>query len=98
MPRPEKTRTIALETSISTNDGKQTWQAVELKEPTLLQVKQFYDEQKKSETLNAMGLVISLISGIPREVVNKLGFTDYKECEEYLLSFLTYSPMTGETI
>lgn len=90
----ERTKTINLVKPISDNSGKQTWEALELCEPTLLQVQQFFDEQTKNGSLLGMSLLISLLSGVPREVVKKMAFTDYKACEEYLLGFLNYYPAT----
>ncbi|TKI02897.1 phage tail assembly protein [Martelella alba] len=96
MAELERTKTITLVKPISDNSGKQTWEALDLCEPTLLQVQQFYDEQTKAGGLSAMGLLISLLSAVPREVIKKLAITDYKACEGYLLGFLNYSP-TAET-
>ncbi len=96
MAELERSKTITLVKPISDNSGKQTWEAVDLSEPTLLQVQQFYDEQAKAGALSAMGLLIALLASVPREVVKKMAFTDYKSCEVYLLGFLNYSP-TMET-
>ncbi|QWA09789.1 phage tail assembly protein [Sodalis ligni] len=92
MAELERSKTITLVKPISDNSGKQTWEVVDLCEPTLLQVQQFYDEQAKAGALSAMGLLIALLAGVPREVVKKMAFTDYKSCEGYLLGFLNYSP------
>ncbi len=96
MAELERTKTITLVKPISDNTGKQTWESIELHEPALGEVMQFYEEQAKTGSLGGMNLLITLLSGIPREVVKKLGFRDYKACEGYLLGFLNYSP-TGET-
>ncbi len=90
----ERSKIISLVKPIADNAGKQTWEQLELNEPTLLQVQQFYDEQNKKGALSAMGLLITLLTGVPREVVNKLAFTDYRDCEAFLLGFLNYSPTT----
>lgn len=94
MAEQERSKTFPLVKPISDNSGKQTWEAIDLSEPTLLQVQQFYDEQAKAGALSAMGLLIALLSTVPREVIKKMAFTDYKGCEEYLLGFLNYSPTT----
>jgi hypothetical protein len=94
MPELERSKTITLVKPISDNSGKQTWEAIDLSEPTLLQVQQFYDEQAKAGALSAMGLLIALLSAVPREVIKKMAFTDYKTCETYLMGFLSYSPTT----
>ncbi|MBK5075088.1 phage tail assembly protein [Budviciaceae bacterium CWB-B4] len=92
MSELERAKTIQLIKSISDNATKMTYEEINLSEPVLLQVQQFYDEQTKSGSLSAMGLLIALVSGIPREAIKKMAFTDYKACEVYLMSFLSYSP------
>ena len=92
MSELERSKTIALVKPISHEATKTTYEVVELSEPVLLQVQQFYDEQAKSGSLSAMGLLISLVSNVPREAIKKMAFTDYKACEVYMMSFLTYSP------
>ncbi|AVX38518.1 phage tail assembly protein [Yersinia massiliensis] len=92
MSELERTKTITLVKPISHDATKTTYEFIELSEPVLLQVQQFYDEQAKSGALSAMGLLISLVSNVPREAIKKMAFTDYKSCEVYMMSFLAYSP------
>lgn len=92
MSELERSKTISLVKPISHEATKTTYEAIELSEPTLLQVQQFYDEQSKNGALSAMGLLITLVSGVPREAVKKMAFTDYKVCEVYMMRFLAYSP------
>ncbi|ARZ01736.1 phage tail assembly protein [Yersinia ruckeri] len=92
MSELERTKTITLVKPIGHEAMKTTYEAIELSEPVLLQVQQFYDEQAKSGALSAMGLLISLVSNVPREAIKKMAFTDYKACEVYMMSFLAYSP------
>ncbi|CCQ38777.1 MULTISPECIES: phage tail assembly protein [Yersinia] len=92
MSELERSKTISLVKPISHEATKTTYEAIELSEPTLLQVQQFYDEQSKNGSLSGMGLLISLVSNVPREAIKKMAFTDYKVCEVYMMSFLAYSP------
>lgn len=91
MSELERTKTITLVKPISHDATKTTYEHIELGEPVLIQVQQFYDEQAKTGSLSAMGMLISLVSNVPREAIKKMAFTDYKACEEYMMSFLTYS-------
>ncbi|ANI28911.1 hypothetical protein PL78_03520 [Yersinia entomophaga] len=92
MSELERSKTITLVKPISYEANKTTYETIELGEPVLIQVQQFYDEQAKSGALSAMGLLISLVSSVPREAIKKMAFTDYKACEVYMMGFLTYSP------
>lgn len=87
---------ILLPTSLQDNKGEQSWNGVDLSEPCLEQVDQFYKTQTVKGGLVAMAALISEISGIPPQVINRLPFTDYKRCEGYMLGFLNYSPTGGD--
>lgn len=89
---PESFASILLSRRLEDNSGKQAWASIELSEPSLEQVDQFYKLQEAKGGLMAMGNLISELSGIPVPVINRLCFTDYKRCEGYLLGFLNYSP------
>lgn len=87
----EKTKVIPLSSPLEDRAQKTAWEQIELREPALLEVEQFYDKQAKSSSLPAMRLLISLVSGIPESALARIAFTDYRKCEAYLLGFLTYS-------
>lgn len=88
----EKTKRIELSSPVESTATKTRYEYIDLKEPVLLQVQQWYDEQQKAGVLRSMGLLITLVSGMPPDAVNKMSFTDYKQCEAYLMGFLMYSP------
>jgi len=92
MQETEKNISIALEKPLSDATGKHIWEAVELHEPALIEVHQFYEEQKKNGALSAVGLLISLLSAIPLNVVKGISFTRFKQCEAFLLTFLNFKP------
>ncbi|WP_337049770.1 phage tail assembly protein [Serratia fonticola] len=73
-------------------DSKISYETIELKEPTLDQVDIFYRERDKNNVLSGMGLLISLVSGVPLPAVKRIGFRDYKKCEVWLTRFLTWTP------
>ncbi|MGO3395343.1 MAG: phage tail assembly protein [Serratia proteamaculans] len=84
--------TLTLRKPVSLGDTKVEYHTIELKEPSLDQVDAFYRERDKTNVLNGMGLLISLVSGVPLLAVKRLGFRDYKCCEVWLTRFLTWSP------
>ena len=43
-------------------------------------------------SLAAMRLLIALVSGTRESVLQPMDFLDFRKCEEYLLSFLTWKP------
>lgn len=88
---------ILLNKPLTDASGKLVWEAVELHEPALIEVSQFFDEQKKNGALSAAGLLISLLSGIPPTVVKRLPFASFKQCEAFLLTFLNFKPEEDET-
>ncbi|TDB43324.1 phage tail assembly protein [Photorhabdus luminescens] len=85
----ETTKTIVLNTPIESNDGKVRYEQIDLKEPVLIQVEQFYEAQNKSNhSIAAMRLLISLVSSIPESVLKKMAISDFHKCQEFLLGFL----------
>ena len=91
----ESSTVILLPQLLEDSKGQQSWNGIDLCEPTLQQVDDFYKEQSAKSALVAMAALISDLSGIAPAVINRLPFTDYKRCEGYLLGFLNYSPTTG---
>ncbi|MCW2454617.1 UNVERIFIED_ORG: hypothetical protein M2414_002356 [Rahnella aquatilis] len=92
MEEQDKSIVIPLDKPLADAGGKLVWENIELHEPALIEVNQFFDKQKTDGALAAMGLLISLLSGIPPQVIKKLPFTTFKQCEVFLLTFLNYSP------
>ncbi|WP_155814758.1 hypothetical protein [Serratia symbiotica] len=39
-----------------------------------------------------MKLLIALNTGVTEKVLGSMAFTDYRQCEDYLMSFLTFDP------
>lgn len=92
MEEQDKSIVIPLDKPLADTSGKLVWENIELHEPALIEVNQFFDKQKTDGALAAMGLLISLLSGIPPQVIKKLPFTTFKQCEVFLLTFLNYIP------
>ena len=90
--QPKSSTTIVLANQLQDSAGKSSWTSVDLFEPNLEQVDQFYKTQTAKGGLPAMSALIAELSGIAPEVINRLPYTDYKSCEAYLLGFLNYSP------
>ncbi|KLU15133.1 MULTISPECIES: phage tail assembly protein [Xenorhabdus] len=90
----EKTKIVELSQPIESNDGKEVYQEIHLREPTLIEVEQFYEADRKSNPLAAMRLLISLVSQtrITDTVLKKMAITDFRECEAFLTRFLAYTP------
>lgn len=85
--------TIPLSHPISMGKEHREYQEITLREPTLDEVDNFYKEREKEKSaLTGMGLLISLVSGVPRPAVRKLKYRDYKRCEVWLTRFLIWGP------
>lgn len=94
MEEQDKTILIPLEKPLADASGKLVWERIELHEPALIEVNQFFEKQKTTGALTAMGHLISLLSGIPPQLVKRIPFTVFKRCEVFLLRFLNYTPET----
>ena len=83
-----------IELDVPFEDKKQNirYESLSLRAPTLSQAEQFYEKQAASTSLAAMRLLIALVSGTRESVLQPMDFLDFRKCEEYLLSFLTWKP------
>ncbi|WP_226790049.1 phage tail assembly protein [Rahnella sikkimica] len=90
--QPQSSTIIMLANPLQDSAGKRSWSSIDLSEPNLEQVDQFYKTQTVKGGLTSMSALIAELSDIPPEVINRLPYTDYKSCEAYLLGFLNYSP------
>ncbi|MDC9591322.1 phage tail assembly protein [Xenorhabdus sp. XENO-10] len=91
----EKTKVITLNKQIESNDGKEVYTEIHLREPALFEVEQFYEAQSKNthSILPAMRLLIALVSGVPETVLKKMAISDFNICREFLTGFLVYVPL-----
>lgn len=90
MAEIERTKTITLAVSLNDEAKKIRHEHLELKAPTLSQAEQFYEKQASSTSLAAMRLLIALVTDTRESVLQPMDFIDFRKCEEYLLSFLTW--------
>ncbi|EPT4024156.1 phage tail assembly protein [Enterobacter roggenkampii] len=92
MAEIERVKTIQLTAPLEDVAQKTSYTQLELKAPTLSQAEQFYEKQTSSTSLAAMRLLIALVTGTRESVLQPMDFIDFRKCEEYLLSFLTWKP------
>ncbi|OTA14317.1 hypothetical protein Xvie_03836 [Xenorhabdus vietnamensis] len=91
----EKTKIVILGKQIESNDGKEVYTEIHLREPALFEVEQFYEMDKKSNPLAAMRLLITLVSSVPETVLKKMAISDFRQCEVFLTHFLAYIPSSN---
>ncbi|HFQ7085434.1 TPA: phage tail assembly protein [Raoultella planticola ATCC 33531] len=92
MAELERTKVITLTTPLVDEAQKTRYEQLELKAPTLNQAEQFYEKQASSTSLAAMRLLIALVADTRESVLHPMDFIDFRKCEDYLLSFLTWKP------
>ncbi|BBR20148.1 phage tail assembly protein [Klebsiella sp. WP3-S18-ESBL-05] len=90
MAEIERVKIIPLVKPLEDTTKKMTYPELELKAPTLSQAEQFYEKQASSTSLAAMRLLIALVTDTRESVLQPMDFIDFRKCEEYLLSFLTW--------
>ncbi|MCX8985053.1 MULTISPECIES: phage tail assembly protein [Enterobacteriaceae] len=90
MAELERVKIIPLVKPLEDTTKKMTYPELELKAPTLSQAEQFYEKQAASTSLAAMRLLIALVTDTREIVLQPMDFIDFRKCEEYLLSFLTW--------
>ena len=90
MAELERVKIIPLVKPLEDTTKKMTYPELELKAPTLSQAEQFYEKQAASTSLAAMRLLIAILTDTRESVLQPMDFIDFRKCEEYLLSFLTW--------
>ena len=90
MAELQRVKIIPLVKPLEDTTKKMTYPELELKAPTLSQAEQFYEKQAASTSLAAMRLLIALVTDTRESVLQPMDFIDFRKCEEYLLSFLTW--------
>ena len=90
MAELERVKIIPLVKPLEDTTKKMTYPELELKAPTLSQAEQLYEKQAASTSLAAMRLLIAIVTDTRESVLQPMDFIDFRKCEEYLLSFLTW--------
>lgn len=83
---------IPLDAVVTTLNGQEGWEQIKLREPNFAEVADFYRESRKNGEHEAMGMLISVISGVNLMAVKKLPIRKFREAQAYLLDFLNYFP------
>lgn len=83
---------IQLDAMVTTLNGQEGWDQIKLREPNFAEVSDFYQESRNSGEHDAMGALISVISGVNLMAVKKLPIRKFREAQAYLLDFLNYFP------
>jgi hypothetical protein len=82
----EDTKTITLKKSVEFN--AETFHELHLREPVADEIDKFSKASEKDGAVSALLLLISLVTGIPKPAIGKIGARDMKAAERFLSSFL----------
>lgn len=72
--------------------GEETYTSITLREPTAGEVKRSMDT---GEGMGQLVALISAVAAVPFQVVEKMGFRDFKEAAAYVALFTGDGPVTG---
>lgn len=97
MAEIERVKEIKLDVPFEDKAQNIRYESLTLRAPTLSQAEQFYEKQSAAKSsLAAMRLLISLSAGgIPESVLQQMDYVDYRQCEDFLMGFLTWSASPG---
>lgn len=90
MAELERNKIVELTYPIEDKEQKTSYEKLELKAPNLRQAEQFYEKQQALNSLAAMRLLISLVSGVRENALQAMDYVDFRKCEDYLTGFLTW--------
>jgi hypothetical protein len=83
--------TIELATPITLSGGgdDSVYSEIVLKEPNLSQLGQFIKKTQKETAIDAMKFLISVVSGVPTPVLDRIGVRDFYKAQDYMILFIT---------
>lgn len=76
--------------------GSDTIDQIGLREPTGGEMVQFEKELRTEGFQSAMNRLISLVSGVPKVAIERVGIRDLREAADFLSGFTGASPGTGD--
>jgi hypothetical protein len=62
---------------------------INLREPNVDEISKFLKKNQKENAVDTVKYLISIISGVPQPVIDRMGATDYYKAQDYLLYFLS---------
>lgn len=62
---------------------------ISLHEPNVSQLSQFIKKTQKENAVDAMKHLISLVSGLPLPVLDRIGVRDFYAAQDYMILFIT---------
>lgn len=83
---------IRLNKPITTLNGQEVWDEVNLREPNFAEVGKFYLDKEQHNERVAMLNLMTVLSGINRFALGTMPLSKFREGQAYLLGFLTYFP------
>lgn len=92
MTEQPDTKTIILRKPIEL--GGQTYAVLDLREPMAGEIKR---AQVSTGDMDSNISLVSIISGIPPQAIEKVGIRDMTEAVEYLRGFTVVAPQTGSS-
>lgn len=90
---------IRLDKMITSLNGQEAWESVELREPDFSTFERYYEKLEQGNEDDALLWLMAELSGVNQFALKKLPITRYREAEKYLKGFLFFFPTQddGET-
>lgn len=89
-PIPDELRIELAKSITMSGSGDETvYEEIVLKEPTLSQLSQFIKKTQKENAIDAMKFLVSIVSGVPTPVLDKVGVRDFYKAQDYMILFIT---------
>lgn len=82
---------IELSKPITLGNGSEStvYAEIPLHEPTVSQLSQFIKKTQKENAVDSVKFLISIVSGVPLPVIEKIGVRDFYKAQDYMMLFIT---------
>ena len=88
MNQIEDTKTIVLRSPIKQKD--ETIAEIHLREPTVREIDSFMKATEKHGPIAGIAWLMCNVSGLEKPTIDLMSVRDFKDCQNYLASFLEY--------
>ncbi|MBB3256861.1 hypothetical protein F4827_001706 [Paraburkholderia bannensis] len=90
LPVPDE-MTIELAKPITLGGGgdETVYTEITLCEPNVSQLSQFIKKTQKENAIDSMKFLVSIVSGVPLPVIDRVGVRDFYKAQDFMIGFIT---------
>lgn len=90
LPVPDElTIELAKPITLSGGGDDTVYTEIVLREPNVSQLSQFIKKTQKENAIDSMKFLVSIVSGVPLPVIDRVGVRDFYKAQDFMIVFIT---------